>query len=347
MKVPKNILNGPSSLLMGFPDCGNSYFLLMQLDKDFKPLFKLLESEPDPSGKAHPFGDVNNVIRLKNVDIGQIQMLDDEINLSLLDSGKLLALSPNTVGSNQTSEQGLLSELGLEGSMFGSGSLPSSFSSIVDEVFELERGSSVAPSFSGQSISSSFNTSSASHFGSVPMNFHNLKAGTSSPKWEGGTQMVHVNNVPKVSSGSPHYNGSIYPLSNLKGIMQSSSVGSPSSGPGRSTALKRLSASKSDQDLPSLRSPLSADSSASMDEDQLTVSGNRSSRLLSPPRSTGSRVAALVGKPSVPRNSTTATATGSSKVSGSSTLATTVCKILALSFSVLAATYKFPLTYIL
>ncbi|KAI8000552.1 Sodium/hydrogen exchanger 4 [Camellia lanceoleosa] len=83
-----------------------------------------------------------------------------------------------------------------------------------------------------------------------------MKVGTSSPKREGGTQIAQINNAPKVSGGSPHYNnGSIYSTNNLKGIMQSSSVSSPSSSLGRSTTLKKLSASKSDEDLASLRSP--------------------------------------------------------------------------------------------
>ncbi|XP_052194039.1 mediator of RNA polymerase II transcription subunit 14 [Diospyros lotus] len=313
VKVPKNILNGPSSLLMGFPDCGSSYFLLMQLDKDFKPLFKLLETQSDSSGKAYYLGDINNVVRIKNVDISQIQMLEDEINLSLLDCRKVLALTPNAVGNNQTHEQSILSELSLEGSLFSSGNHSSSFSSIVDEVFELERGSS-AQSFSAQSLSSSLSPS-ASHFGSLPMNFQSLKAGTSSPMWEGG--------ISKVSSGSPHYNGSAYPLGNLKGIMLSGSGNSPSSGPGRSTTLKKLSASKSEQDLASLRSPHSTDSCNTMDEDDLIASGNRSSRLLSPPRLTGPRVSAPTGKPNVPKSSTTGTAVGSFKVSRSSSWATT------------------------
>ncbi|KAK4596460.1 hypothetical protein RGQ29_014483 [Quercus rubra] len=106
VKVPKNIGNGSSMLLMGFPDCGSSYFLLMLLDKDFKPLFKLLETQQDPSGKAHSFNDLNNVMRIKNIDIGQMQMLEDEMNLSLLDLGKRHSFLPSAGGPNQTSEHG-------------------------------------------------------------------------------------------------------------------------------------------------------------------------------------------------------------------------------------------------
>ncbi|KAI7986762.1 Glycerol kinase [Camellia lanceoleosa] len=65
----------------------------------------------------------------------------------------------NDVLSNNEKQQPLLS----------SGNLLLSFSSIVDGVFELERGSS-ASSFSSQSLSSSFNASAAAHYGSVPMN---------------------------------------------------------------------------------------------------------------------------------------------------------------------------------
>lgn len=275
VKVPKNISNGSSMLLMGFPECGSSYFLLIQLDKDFKPLFKLLETQPDLSGKAQSFGDSNQVLRIKDVDIGQMQMLEDELNLSLLGCGKL-SFSANDVATSQTSERGVLSEFSLEGSKLSSG-LSSSFSSIVDEVFELERGSS-APSFSVQGITSTFNSSPASHFGSSPMNLHSI---------------------------APTYNGSTYSSSNMKSLIQSGSASLLSSNSGRNTPVKKLPVSKSDQDLASLRSPHSAEvgSYTGMDEDQLTVTGNRSARLLSPPQPTGPQVSAVTEKANWSRNS--------------------------------------------
>lgn len=335
VKVPKNILNGQNSLLMGFPDSGSSYFLLMQLDKDFKPLFKLLETQANPSGKDHSSCDLHNFIRSKNVDIGLIQVHEDEVNLSLLDFGKLFSLSPNSVGANHTSGQGLLSEIALEGSVLGSGNLPSSFSSIVDKVFELERGSS-GP-FSSQGPSSSFNTSVALPLGSGPVNFRSIKGGTP----------AHISNVPKAPSGSPHYSGSFYSSSNLKGIIQTLPASSPSSGPVRGATLKKLSASKSDQDLSKIRSAHSADSSATMDEDQLNASGSRSSRLLSPPRLTGPRISAPIAKPIGPINSTTAAMDGSFKVSGSSSWATTTeCKLLGNMLPAFASIYKFVLNNI-
>lgn len=344
MKVPKNILNGSTMLLMGFPDCGSSYFLLVQLDKDFKPLFKLLETQPDPSGKIHSFNDSNHVMRIKNIDVGQMQMLQDELNLSLFDRGKLNCSLPNAGGSSQTSEHGLLSDFILEGPMQIAGCTSSNFSSVVDEVFQLEKGAAASP-FPPQNLSS-YNVSSVSHFGSIPMNPHTVKAGTPSPKWEGGIPVSQTNNVAKVSSVASHYNGSLYPTSNPKGPAQSNSYSSLSSALGRSTTVKKLSASKSDQDLASLRSPHSVEvvSNSSMDEDHLrllndttkdALSGSRPSRLLSPSRSTGSRVSAPSMKPNGPRSSPSGSFSGSLRVAGSSSLATTpVCKILSLSLSV-------------
>ncbi|XP_071932178.1 mediator of RNA polymerase II transcription subunit 14 isoform X2 [Coffea arabica] len=228
LKLPKNISNGSSVLLMSFPECGSSYYLLMQLDKDFKPLFNLMETQPDPSGKAESFSDLNNIIRVKDVDIGQMQMCEDDLNLSLLDCGKLLSVLPS-LSPNRTSEQSLLSEFTLEGSALAS-SFPSKFSSIVDEVFELEKGSSAANlSGHGPSLGSTYGTSPASHFGAGGMNLHSTKVGTPSPKWDGGSQ------VPTRLSGMPpSYSGSIYTGSHYRGLIQSGSTGSISVGPGRS-----------------------------------------------------------------------------------------------------------------
>lgn len=348
VKVPKNISNGSSMLLMGFPDCGSSYFLLMLLDKDFKPLFKLLETQPDPSGKAHSFNEINHVMRMKKIDVGQMQMLEDEMNLSLLDWGKLLSFLPSAGGHNQTSEHGILSDIGLGSSMQIAGCPPSSFSSVVDEVFELEKGSSVPP-FSVQNLSS-YNTSPAAHFGSAPISLHSMKAGTPSPKWEGGMQISQVNNVAKVSSMATHYNGSMYFSSSLKGPVQSSSVGSLSSGTGRSATLKKLSASKSEQDLASLRSPHSVEvgSCTTMDEDQLRLLndtskdlyGSRSARLLSPPRATAPRISVPGAKANGLRSSPSRPLGGSFRGSGSSSCTSTpVCKIPSPCSSILVDIY--------
>lgn len=330
VKLPKNILNGSAMLLLGFPDCGSSYFLLMQLDKDFKPLFKMLETQAEMPGKAHSCSDLNQVTRVKKIDIGQMQMLEDEMTLRLLEWGKTLSFLPSAGAANQTSESGLLSDLSLEGSMQIVGGPPSSFSSIVDEVFELERGPSI------QNVSSPFNPSS--RFGSIPVNLHAIKGGTPSPKWEGTLQTSQINNFAKVSSVASPYAGSLHSSSNMKGSMQSNSLGSLSSVPGRSVAGKKLSASKSEQDLASLRSPRSAEfgSCTSMDEDRLRLLNDsskdgiygRSSQLLSPPRPTVPRVSGSTVKTNGPRISPSGPLTGSLKVAGSSLCATPVSQAL-------------------
>lgn len=332
VKIPKTILNGSAMLMMGFPDCGSSYFLLMELDKDFKPVFKLLETQPDPSGKDNLFGDLNQVARIKKIEVGQMQVLEDELNLSLVDWGKLRSVLPNAACPNQTSGPEFYSDIRLENSIqIAKGHHPSGFSSLVDEVFGLEKGSS-APPFSVQNLPSPLNTSLPSHYGSVPTNIHSLKAGTPSPKWEGGMQIPQVNNVTNSSGVATHYGGSLFSSGGVKGPVQSSSVGSIPTGQGRSTVGKKLSASKSEQDLVSVRSPHSVDisSSSAMDEEQLRVlsdtsndalSGSRSSRLLSPPRPTSSRMSAPSSRPNGPQ-------VESFKAAGSSAT-TPVCKILS------------------
>lgn len=292
VKVPKSISFGTNLLLIGFPECGSSYFLLMELDKDFKPVFKLLESQSDSPAKAQSLADLSNVVRVKTIDIGRMQICEDELNLSLLNSKKLLSVLPSDGSSHQTSENSLLADFSLEGSIIAS-SVQSTFCSIVDEVFELEKGSSV-PSFSGQIPPSTFGASPASHFGSGVSNYQSLKVGTLSPKWD---------------RGAANYSNSMY-----KGVIQSGSVGSLAA----TQIGKKLSSSKSEQDLTSLQSPHSAGvgSYTSLDEDQLTVSANRSARLLSPPQ----RVSASSGKASGPRNSAVGTLPGGFRTSDSNSL---------------------------
>ncbi|XP_031380289.1 mediator of RNA polymerase II transcription subunit 14 isoform X1 [Punica granatum] len=327
VKIPKNVATDSTMLLLGFPDCGTSYFLLMQLDKEFKPQFKLLETRSNLSGKA-PSGD-NHVTCIKKIDMDEMQLPEDELNFGLLDSGKLQSFLPNAGGLNQSTEHGLLSDVSLEGSGLATVGTTSSFSSVVDEVFDLEKGTSLPP-FSVQNFSSSYNAS-ASQYGSNPPNFQSMKTGSPSPKWEGGMQVSQVN---KVSGG-----GRLYPPSNMSGSVRS--VTSLSAGSGRPASAKRISTSKSEQDLASLRSPHSAEVGPypSMDEDQLrfltdsskdTLSGNRSYRMLSPPRTTGTRSPAPSGKLSGPRTAPNGSAPGSVKALSSSPWVTTPkCKMSA------------------
>ncbi|CAI9102663.1 OLC1v1000965C1 [Oldenlandia corymbosa var. corymbosa] len=287
VKLPKDISHD-SMLLMGFPDCGSSYYLLMQLDKDFKPLFKLLETQPDPSDKAESFGNLNNVFRLKNVDIGQMIMFEDDLNLSLLDSRKLFSVLPNLVPKH-ASEQSVLSEVSMEGSALTSG-LQSKFSSMVDEVFELEKGSLV-PTFSSQGPTSTYGSSVVTQLGTTAVNGHSTNLQTASPKWEGSMQLSQHSNPSKIS-GLPANYGSH--------LIQSGSTGSISAGSGR-REFKKLSASKSDQDLTSLRSP------PALDEHQLATSGISMSRHLSSSPQTGLHTSMVTGRPGLMKSPGNAT----------------------------------------
>ncbi|KAK9083564.1 hypothetical protein Scep_030035 [Stephania cephalantha] len=298
VRIPKTILNGSGLLLMGFPHCGSSYFLMMQLDKDFKPIFRLLETQPDPGGRFHSVGESNHVLRLKNIDVGQMEMVEDELNLSLLDWDELISCLPDIVGSNQTSEHGLLSDFGVEASMQGNGSPRSMFSSLVDELFEFDKGTPAPPYTSQNNLSSPFSTSPVSNVGSIQTNHQKLKAGISTSKWEGGLPHSQISNATKASTAGSHLSNPLYPPSNLKGIRQPSSVSSLPSSPGRSPSLQKLSASKSDQDLVSLRSSHTVEVGSSVDEDKVKlqnesskdiVSSGRSSQLLSPLRQMGGR----------------------------------------------------------
>ncbi|XP_058086933.1 mediator of RNA polymerase II transcription subunit 14 isoform X2 [Magnolia sinica] len=332
VKMPKTILNGSDSLLMGFPQCGSSYYLLMQLDKDFKPLFKLLETQPDPCGRSPSVGDSNHIIRFNKIDVGQMQMVEDELNLSLLDWEKLVSSLPSVGGPNQTPEHGLLSEIGQEASLQMAGFPQSIFSSVVDKVFELEKGASAPPFPMQNHLSSSFNTSSLSHFGSVPNNLQGIKSGLTSLKWEGGSQLSQVNNITKISSGGPPLNSSPYPSNNIKALLQSGPVNSFSPSPVRSPSLQRVRSSKSDQELSSHKSPphsFEVGPRSGMDEDQVRllketskelaakVSAGRPTRVSSPLRA-GPRVVGPSMKANVLRNIPTGNMVGPLKTSGSS-----------------------------
>ncbi|PIA46222.1 hypothetical protein AQUCO_01500025v1 [Aquilegia coerulea] len=275
VKIPNALLNGSGVLLMGLPQCGGSYFLLIQLDHNFKALFQLLETQQDSNGKFLTGGKLNQVIRFNDIDIDRTQMLRDESTLSLLERGNLISSFPNVVGSNQTSERGLLSECGLDASMqIAAGSPQSSFSSVVNELFALEKGMSAPPFPVRSNLSSSFITSPTINLGSVPINYQKTKFGITSPKWDGSLQQ---------------------------------------SSPGRSPALQKLSSSKSEQDITSLRSAHAVEAGSAINEHQVVYS-SRSSRLLHPLRPTGPSVTPVrnvidLGSPTT----TTRNAIGSSR----------------------------------
>ncbi|CAN8260433.1 unnamed protein product [Cochlearia groenlandica] len=137
-KVQKSLVTGSSILTLGFPDCESSHLLIMELEKDFTPLFKLVETQLDGSGKPQPFTDLSNVLRVKKIDIGQIRILEDDLNLIPSDVVRFVSTFSEAESLNQVSghqHSGLIEETLAE--MSGS---QLSFSSIVDEVFGLQKG---------------------------------------------------------------------------------------------------------------------------------------------------------------------------------------------------------------
>ncbi|XP_010909256.1 mediator of RNA polymerase II transcription subunit 14 isoform X2 [Elaeis guineensis] len=275
----------------------------IKLDKDIKPVFNLLETQTDPGGKSHSISDANEVIRFNKIDVGQMQMVEDELNLSLFDWEKMHSL-PSMGACNQISEHDLLPEFGLEPSLQLPACSQSSFSSVVDEVFEFEKAASGPPFPVMSHLSASYNMSPLSHLGSLPTSHQGIKAGVSSPKWEGGLQQSQINNIARVSAGLTSSSNSMFLSNNLKGLIHNSTTNSlSSSSPARNSSIQKLSASKSDQDLSSLKSPHSGEVGqySSMEEDQarlvnespkdlVMVDGSRSSQLLPPPRTTGPRL---------------------------------------------------------
>jgi mediator of RNA polymerase II transcription subunit 14 len=152
LKIPEKILLGSDMSIIGFPQCGNSYYLLIQLDKEFKPVFHLLESQLVPSAEErNSITDVKTIIRVGEIDVGQMPITQDDLNTtSLIKWEKIqMMLQNNPSMSNHIIDNGLEPVLQLPG---GFGSSRSTFSSIVDEVFESEKSNAnIAGSFPSQS----------------------------------------------------------------------------------------------------------------------------------------------------------------------------------------------------
>lgn len=296
------MLTGSDLLLMGFPQCGSSYYLLMQLDKDFRPFFNLLESQAEPHGKSHSDSEASYVFRLNKIDINQMQMVEDESNLALVDWKELQSL-PNTRASNAASEQNLPSDYGLESNLQPAGRSQLSFSSIVDEVFESEKVKP-GPTFSIQSQPSSpFNAASFTHVSALSTTHHGMKAGTNMHKLDGGLQHSQISNYAKISTAGSGLNSSLYGANSLKNVFSTNSFSSPS--PGRNSPVQKLSLSKSDQDLSSLRSLGEVGQYSIVDGDQVRsasdsskdvsalVRASRSTQPSSPLRGSGFQVKSM------------------------------------------------------
>ncbi|KAL3699109.1 hypothetical protein R1sor_017131 [Riccia sorocarpa] len=80
---------GPDVLVLGFPNCGEIYFLCLQLDVNFMPFFMLLEAQPRgqtgrPTLQTGPI----HIVRWMKISIETMLVTEDDASFSLLDEGR-------------------------------------------------------------------------------------------------------------------------------------------------------------------------------------------------------------------------------------------------------------------
>ncbi|KAG8047022.1 hypothetical protein GUJ93_ZPchr0008g12208 [Zizania palustris] len=122
-------------MVMGFPQCANAYYLLMQLDSSFKPVFHLLEIQTNGGDKsnADTTTDAKEAIRFIRIDINKLQVGENKRIIDFFDKDKLQGL--------QNMEDMPPRQSGIDEPLPALPSHSPSFSSVVDEVFGYEGGS--------------------------------------------------------------------------------------------------------------------------------------------------------------------------------------------------------------
>uniref|UniRef100_J3MS74 Mediator of RNA polymerase II transcription subunit 14 n=1 Tax=Oryza brachyantha TaxID=4533 RepID=J3MS74_ORYBR len=184
LKIPKSILYGSDFMVMGFPQCANAYYLLMQLNNSFQPVFHLLEIQSNEGDKnnADASTDAKEVIRFIRIDINKLK-IDEDVQIgSLFDKDKLLAL-PNVEDRPQR----------LSGTFALLPARPS-FSSVVDEVFGFDTGS---PKTENQRLPSYNLPSSHS---SYQVGLRGANGGAGSPVQDYGSLQSNINSAKVTSS---------------------------------------------------------------------------------------------------------------------------------------------------
>lgn len=135
---------GAEALIMGFPQCGNTFFLALQLDLNFLPLFTLLEAQPRSSlGRTNLMSNPFNIYRWMKIDIDSMPVLREDASFSLLDQSGHEGKDPSGKVVSKTLEHGRNlvrgpsrgALLGLEGMQSG-----------IDPYFGGERGGPNSPS---------------------------------------------------------------------------------------------------------------------------------------------------------------------------------------------------------
>ncbi|KQJ89683.1 mediator of RNA polymerase II transcription subunit 14 isoform X2 [Brachypodium distachyon] len=231
LKIPKAILHGSDLMVMGFPQCANAYYLLMQLDKDFRPVFHLLETQSDTSNKANENIDAKEAMRVNKIDVDQMHIMKYENSTNLFDT-KL-----HTLQSIESCDDMMDNGLPIQNMGDPLPLLPAcspSFSSIVDEIFECEHDSTLP---------------SASHVGSCSLGLQGASTRAMSPMQDGASSHAQAN-VTSIVHPSVSLN-SYFPSSSRH--LQSTNTFSSS--PVRNSSAIKLSGSKSNRDLSSLSSP--------------------------------------------------------------------------------------------
>lgn len=168
-------------MVMGFPWRTNAYYLLMQLDDNLMPVFYLLEVHTDGEDRSNidTTTDAKEVVRFNRIDIGQMQLGEDECIANLLDVEKWQVL--------QSMEDGSPRHSGIDESL----PLKPSFSSVVNAVLGYERDSPSKENWLSYSSPSTY--LSSQKFG---------RQGVSSRASELDDDLLHSNiDTAKVASG--------------------------------------------------------------------------------------------------------------------------------------------------
>ncbi|KAI5062182.1 hypothetical protein GOP47_0022721 [Adiantum capillus-veneris] len=70
---------GADTLILAFPDCCMSFFLMLQMNSDFMPILTLIEGQPQQNSMLS--GPVR-FVRYKNLDVGSLLVKEDEFSVS-------------------------------------------------------------------------------------------------------------------------------------------------------------------------------------------------------------------------------------------------------------------------
>lgn len=233
LKIPKSVLYGSDFMVMGFPQCTNAYYLLIQHDNDLRPVFHLLEAQTDESNKSN--ADANEAVRFNKIDISHMETGEDGYSVNLFDSGKALQ---DMVNYNKYIEGRSLRKSGNVKHIPLAPSLLPSFSSLVDEVFEHNPSSSTTEN---QLLRPH------SHLSSYQVGFDGVSGTVCPPDLDGNLMHSDINS----SEVKPGVCLNSALLSNLNRFKGRNALSSPDPG-----SISFMSSScKSGHDISSLRSP--------------------------------------------------------------------------------------------